>query len=336
MIPIGLLGCGTVAQYGHLPAIAQTPGLLLAAVYDPDRVRAEETARRFGVPVGTSDIDEFYGSKIEAVTITSAAEAHRENVFEAARRGTHVLCEKPLALLETEAEDMIQAMLQADLLFFTAFCYRFSPSALHIKRLVQEGAIGKVRSLRLIYNWDCHGKYEKGPDGTRIVQRRREGRMLEGGVMIDCGTHQIDLARWWLGKEVKRISAAGAWLDDYDAPDHMYLHMDHEGGVHTLVEISYSYGYTIKKPRVEFVYELIGTEGVIRYDREARRFDIRTPSEHVELPFHPEKDFVGMYRAFAEALTGSNSHNLSTAADGLAATRLARSATAQAMASRSR
>jgi len=133
-----------------------------------------------------------------------------------------------------------------------------------------------VRSLRLIYNWDCHGKYVHGEAGKLVIQKRREDRMLEGGPMVDWGTHQIDLAAFWLQSAVVGVAGQGAWLDEYKAPDHIWLHLDHANGAHTMVEISYSYYFTARNRRHEFVYELIGTKGAIRYDREARSFTMDT------------------------------------------------------------
>ena len=68
---------------------------------------------------------------------------------------------------------MIAAMESADLMLFTGFTYRFSLSALKIKELLDTGAIGQPRSLRLIYNWDLHGKYETGSDGAIRLDERR-------------------------------------------------------------------------------------------------------------------------------------------------------------------
>ena len=64
-----------------------------------------------------------------------------------------MLCEKPLALNEADCAEMIEAMRRARAPLYTAFCYRFSSSALKIRELVQQKAIGDVRSLRLIYTW---------------------------------------------------------------------------------------------------------------------------------------------------------------------------------------
>lgn len=328
---IGLIGCGAVASYGHLPAIKEVPELELFAILDPDAGNLERARRQFAVPHAFTDAARFFASGIDAVSITSPAPCHLRNVLDAAAHRLPVLCEKPLAMNADEAAQMMAAAHKAGVSLHTAFCYRFSRSALKIKELVDAKAIGEVRSLRLIYNWDCHGKYATDAQGKRVIQARRAGRMLEGGPMVDCGTHQIDLATFWLGSEVVRFSGHGAWVDEYDAPDHVWVHLDHANGAHTMVEISYSYHHTTKHQRHEFVYELIGTDGVIRYDREAQSLTLDTASGTQTLPFHPEKDFEGLYAEWAAALHGRSAPLLASAVAGQRVTEIARQATEQAM-----
>jgi len=331
---IGLMGCGAVADYGHIPAIQETDGLELHAIYDPNEERLARVQKEFGIPVAFSNAEEFFASQIDAVSITSPAPCHKENVLDAARNKLPVLCEKPLAMNGAEAADMIAAMKTAGVSLHTAFCYRFSPSALKIRELVCEKAIGEVRSLRLIYNWHVHGKFVTDADGNQTIQKRREGRMLEGGPMVDCGTHQIDLARFWLDSEVIELAGHGAWVDDYEAPDHMWLHMDHANGAHTMVEMSYSYHHTAKHPKIEFVYELIGTEGVIRYDGNAKSFRMENRSGTHEFAFHHEKSFGGMYAEWANALSAGPSDLLPTGEDGMKVADIARRATDAAIMNR--
>ena len=150
--------------------------------------------------------------------------------------------------------------------------------------------------------------------------------------MVDCGVHQIDLARWWLGSEITRSTAAGAWVDaDHDAPDHVYLHLDHKNGAHTMVEMSYSYAHTSKDQRMQFVYELIGTEGVLRYDRQARVFELVSKRGTHHLYWTEEKNFDGMYAEFTKAMQTGQPGNMPTGRDGLEATRIARVATEELM-----
>ncbi|MEZ0296670.1 MAG: Gfo/Idh/MocA family protein [Candidatus Methylacidiphilales bacterium] len=334
MKKIGLMGCGVVAQYGHLPAIVQTPGLQLHALYDPFEEPLHASRKQFGAPHAFTSAEEFFASGIEAVTITSPAPFHKDNVLLAAKAGLPVLCEKPLAIDRAEADEMIAAMSAAGAPLYAAFCYRFSPSALEIRRLVKVGAIGSVKSLRLIYNWGLHGKYTTDSTGNRILQGRRVGRMLEGGPLVDCGTHQIDLAMFWLGSPIVRYSGHGAWVDDYEAPDHVWLHMDHACGAHTVVEVSYTYHHTAKQAKSEFVYELIGTRGVIRYDRQAQTFTVENDEGTQSLPFHTEKSFEGLYAEWSLSLATGTSALLTSAEDGTIVTEIARVTTDQVIASR--
>ena len=158
--------------------------------------------------------------------------------------------------------------------------------------------------------------------------------MLEGGPLIDCGTHQIDLAHFWLNSPVETFTGRGAWVEDYEAPDHIWLHMDHESGAHTMVEVSYSYQHTTAANRTEFVFELIGTEGVIRYDAVERSFVMDNQTGHHELDFGEEKNFLRLYQEWARALNEGSSTLLTSAADGMRVVEIAREATNQAIAFR--
>ncbi len=334
MKKIGLMGCGLIAEHGHLPAILATQGLEAWAVYDPDPERAYSLQHKYGVPHGYAVSSMFFESGLDAVVVTSPAPAHKQNVEEAARYGLPVLCEKPLAMTDDDASSMIGTMKEADLLLATGFCYRFSPVAQNIKRLVMDGAIGEVRSLRLVYIWNLHGRDQYASDGRLEPNPYWVGRMAEGGPMVDCGVHQIDLARWWLGSDVANYQASGAWVEDYTAPDHMWLHLDHENGAHTMAEMSFSYGHTVRDPLAHFSYHLIGTEGVIRYDRDGWLFEVRTRYGTHRLPGAGEKNFEGLYAAFAHALETGDPGDLPSGNDGMRATQIARHATEMVIARR--
>lgn len=335
-LKIGLMGAGSVADFGHAPAIQAVPETTLHAILDPVFERAVELQKRNGAAHAFHDPDLFFGSGIDAVTICTPAPVHRESVLECARRGFPVMCEKPLAMNDEEGEEMIAAMAEKKLPLAVGFCYRFTSVAQKIRELVRQGAIGEVRSLRLIYIWNLHGIFETDSSGKKVYSPRRAARMEEGGPMVDCGVHQIDLARWWLGSEVAEWTAVGAWVEDYPAPDHMYLHLRHETGALSSVEMSFTYGHTVQEPVSQFVYELIGQEGLIRYDRNAGLFEVRRPDGTERLPWSHEKNFEGMYAAWARALASGDLSGMPSGADGLAAVRIAREATNQAIASKPR
>jgi len=108
--------------------------------------------------------------------------------------------------------------------------------------------------------------------------------------MIDCGVHQIDLARWWTGSEVTRFSGHGTCIDDDHAcPDHVYVHMTHANGVHSMIEASFSYGHTCQDQQVQYLFEAIGTEGVIRFNRDTHSFTLAQPSGTLNFPSKPRR-----------------------------------------------
>jgi len=334
MKKIGLMGCGTVARYGHLPALKECEDLELFAIFDPFQASVCGAQEQFGVPHAFTNEEDFFASCIDAVTITSPAPCHLPNVLGAAHHRLPVLCEKPLAMDGEEAHQMTAAMEEVGVSLHAAFCYRFSDATLKIRELVAENAIGEVRSLRLVNNWNAHGKYRTNAEGTRILQARRHGRMLEGGPLLDCGTHQIDLAHFWLNSPVEAFTGRGAWVEDYEAPDHIWLHMDHASGAHTMIEVSYSYQHTTAGKRKELVFELIGTEGVIRYDAEERTFVMDNQTGHHEFDCGEEKNFLRLYQEWARALDGGGSTLLTSAEDGMRVVEIARDATNQAIAFR--
>lgn len=335
-LKIGVLGCGMIAELGHLPALRHSSGLVVDAVYDVNWARALAMQSKFHIPHAYPNEIEFWESDIDAVVICTPAPLHLQNVLQAARHGKHVLCEKPLAMNEADIQRMIDTMAEAGLMFFTGFTYRFGGSAQEIHRLVRSKVIGEIRGLRLVYLWNLHGKWSWNERGDRQASPLRVGRMLEGGPLVDCGVHQIDLARWWLGSEVEWQRGLGVWVEDYVAPDHVYLHMGHACGAHTMVEMSFSYNATSREPRSHFQYELIGTDGVIRYNREEHSFELRNSHGTQWLAWHPEKNFAGMYAEFSHALSTGQARNMPTARDGLLATRIARQATEEAIRDRER
>ena len=334
MIKIGLMGCGTVAGYGHLPAIAATKELKLEALFEPDPKRLSAAADKYNVAKRFDrDMDAFMEA-VDVVTVTSPAPCHFENALCAARHRKPVLCEKPLSMTDAEGEEMIAAMERANVPLYVGFTYRFSPMAQEIRRIVERGEIGEVKAGRLVYIWDCHGKYYRSGPQKGEVNQRRHHRMLEGGPLVDCGVHQIDLVRWWTGSDVKHFTCHGAWVDEYEAPDHTWLHLDLSSGAHILVENSYSYSHTALEQRWHYVFELIGTKGVVRYLRDNECFELWTPTEMKKMPWQEEKNFEGLYAQLVSAIRTGQRGTLGTSRDGLEATRIARQATEAAMRSR--
>jgi predicted dehydrogenase len=334
-IRIGLMGCGSVADFGHLPAIGRCSDFELVGLYDPVPGKAKSYADRFGGSAFETD-EKFFTTPMDAVAICSPLAFHSDNVMLASQYGVHVLCEKPIAATEDEAADMIAVMEDSGKGFFVGLVYRFSDVAATMRQWLREGVIGDVRHIRMQYLWNLHGQWVQDASGQWVESPLWRGRMLEGGPLIDCGVHQIDLIRWMTGREVVACDGFGAWVAKYDAPDHVTSHLSLQGGITATVEVSFTYGHTARDPLSIFTYELIGTGGVARFDRGGYVLEARTGDQIIRAEGASEKNFDGMYSQFAKYITHGEVGALASPDDALVATKVAIECTDRAMARRVR
>ena len=104
-----VVGCGTVAGYGHLPAIKHHPGARLVGVADVDPHRAQRANRDFEAEVWSTDYQDFLRrDDVDVVVIATPPASHARIALDSLRAGKHVLCEKPIARSLYDAREMIR------------------------------------------------------------------------------------------------------------------------------------------------------------------------------------------------------------------------------------
>ena len=192
----GVLGCAHIARHVFLPALQKTEGSVFAAVASRDRAKAKKMARAF-------EAERFYGSyedlldagDVDAVYIPLPNHLHREYTIKAARRGIHVLCEKPLAMNEAEAAEMTAACREQGVRLMTCFPWRLDPMHRRALEIVRSGEIGPIRYMRAGLSFCL-------PPGDGIRLRPETG----GGALMDLGIYGVDLFRWFIGEEPVEVS----------------------------------------------------------------------------------------------------------------------------------
>ncbi len=118
----------------------------------------------------------------DAIVVTSANAHHRDLVLEAARRGVHVLCEKPLATTVADAEAMVAACREAGVVLMTAFPVHFAPAVSALRRAIEDGSLGEV----IGFTGTNTGKLPSARDWFTDVA------LAGGGAMVD---HTVHLAQ---------------------------------------------------------------------------------------------------------------------------------------------
>jgi predicted dehydrogenase len=197
----GVLGAGWISDRALLPALRRAEGseLLALASRDPDRAR--EMAARHGVPCVHEDYPALLADPdVDAVYLPLPNSLHLPWTLRALAAGKHVLCEKPLALNETEAREMADAARASGCLLMEAAMYRFQP---RMRELVASFAGQEIRRVSASFAFQIQdlANYRLRPE-------------FGGGALLDVGFYTADIARWLLG-EPERVEA----VMRYDAVD---------------------------------------------------------------------------------------------------------------------
>lgn len=175
---------------------------------DPTRGRA--LAERLGAPYADT-WDEVFARQPDAVVVTSENARHRHLVERAAASGAHVLCEKPLATTEEDAQAMIDACAHAGVRLMTAYPVRFSPAFTALRRALADGSLGGLISV--------HGA-NNGSNPARSHPWFADPELAGGGALADHTVHIADLVDALLGGEqaAEVYAQANRVLDDGPAP----------------------------------------------------------------------------------------------------------------------
>lgn len=208
-LKIGVIGCGTVANIGHLPVYHKSPLIELVAVSDPMESHLKRVQERYNIPkVYKNPEDLLNDPNIDAVSICSPHWAHAGQVIRAAENGKHILCEKPIGITLEEVDNMKRAIEKNGVIFQAATQKRFDLGFQFLKEKIIEKEIGNI--FHTAISW-YHSMPDLGPNPNQdIIQEAGLWRMTNekcgGGDLLDHGPHYFDLFRWWFG-DVKSVSA---------------------------------------------------------------------------------------------------------------------------------
>jgi myo-inositol 2-dehydrogenase/D-chiro-inositol 1-dehydrogenase len=195
MSTIALIGAGRMGR-SHARALARCEVARLVAVCDPVPGAAEAAAPP-GVAVHLEIDDVLADRSIAGVLIAAPTPLHDRLVERALVAGKHVLCEKPLTLDVHRDHELGRLAESLALVLQVGFWRRFAWPYREAARLIADGAIGAPRLLRLC-QWDSE------PPSPAFCDPA-----VSGGIEIDCGVHELDLAAWLLGSPIAHVSAAG-------------------------------------------------------------------------------------------------------------------------------
>ncbi len=248
---ISLLGTGLIGMFYTMALHGQRGRDRVSLAYSRSDERAREFAEKWDIPRHTTDLRAaIEDAECDVVVVALPNHLHCEAVLAAAAAGKSILCTKPLGRNAAEALQMLEAVEKAGVFhgYLEDLCY----TAKTLKALadVGQGAIGKV-------NWVRSRETHSGPHSDWFWNKEFSG----GGAMIDLGCHCVEIARSFIGKDVRPVEVV-CWGDTQvhpiDAEDHAIGLVRYENGAIGQFEVSWSF-----RGGMDLRDEVSGTEGVI-------------------------------------------------------------------------
>ncbi len=196
MIQFAIIGCGRIAQR-HAEHINKFGKLV--AVCDIVKEKADAMAKQYNATAYYNAADLLANEKsIDVVSICSPNGLHASHSIQSLKAGFHVLCEKPMAINVNDCGEMIKVAEQMNKRLFAIKQNRFNPPVEAVKKVIDEGKLGKIFSVQLTCFWNRNEDYYQNSwKGTKD---------LDGGTLYTQFSHFVDLLYWMVG-DIKDVEA---------------------------------------------------------------------------------------------------------------------------------
>ena len=248
---ITLLGTGLIGMFYTMALRGRRGRDRVGVAYSRSAERAKAFAAEWGIPRFSTSMEEaIRDPDTDTVIVALPNHLHEAAVIAAAEAGKSVLCTKPLGRNAAEARRMLEAVERAGVFhgYLEDLCY--TPKTLHALESVRGGAVGKVL-------WVRSRETHSGPHSDWFWNKELSG----GGAIIDLGCHCVEIARSFIGKEIRPVEVM-CWGDTQvhpiDAEDSAVGLVKYENGAVGQFEVSWAF-----RGGMDLRDEVAGTDGTI-------------------------------------------------------------------------
>lgn len=228
-VRIGIVGAGAIAQ-AYVQAFGQSDKVKLCAAADSRIEAAEALAEASGCAAFQSAEQMADEMDLDAVVVCTPPVTHRDICCMLLSRGLHVLCEKPLSVDSTTAHEMIDVAEQSGVVFTMASKFRYVADVTLAKAIVESGLIGEVVLFENVFTGhvDMSQRWNSDPE------------ISGGGVLIDNGTHSVDITRYFLGSLAEVQVMEGNRIQALPVEDTVRMFVRSDQGVLGSIDLSWS------------------------------------------------------------------------------------------------
>ena len=249
-ISYGVIGLGFFGEK-HAEVLCDMPGVELAAVCTRRPHRVKEVAERFGVPRTYTDYrDLLADDRVDAVSVVTHVNDHRDITLAALGAGKHVFLEKPMAGTVEDCDAIVEAAHAARGAFMVGHICRFDPRVSLAKSAVHEGRIGRIVSMHATRNLPA-------AIGAGVLDKISS--------LLGDGIHDTDLMLWFTGSRVKTVYAQTVQVRRFKHPDVGWAMYRFENDAVGVIETAWCLPDTTPFT-IDARMEVIGTEGALYID----------------------------------------------------------------------
>ncbi len=288
----GLVGAGRIAE-SYAQAFEGADGVKVVGVADVRPEAAGALAKRLGCPAFESFEDLEAMSGLDAVVVCTPPATHPEVSRHFLRRRVHVLCEKPLSIDLRSARLMAHEARRSGAILTLASKFRHVEDVIRARRLVESGAIGELVLVENSFTarTDMAARWNSDP------------AVSGGGVLIDCGTHSVDLMRFFLGPLADVQIVEGPRTQMLGVEESVRLFVRNLNGVLGNIDLSWSLG-----KEAESYLTLYGTEGILTVGWKESRYRRLADPEWTSFGTGYDKvqAFRSQIESFARAIQGED------------------------------
>jgi predicted dehydrogenase len=342
---VGLVGLGNVAIL-HLEAYRVLSEIEIVAGADLREDRLKQVAAAYGFAPYLDFEEMFACERLDIACILTPARNHRVATESAARHHVHVLCEKPMAVKLEDAQAMVAACDACGVKFFYGASYRFLPTLIKARELIQAGEIGEVQLLVEEMIGGC------GPERYQDLGPRHYDVGGPGGPgfgLVDHGVHLVDAFGWLMNSDVVSVFGRGAVSGGSPVTEYLIMNFEN-GALGNLIYNSSTHSSDMPSEGIfswspewtewDVVGEkrmkggrwtdhptsirVHGTRGALRIYYYANQLFFLTEKgrEQVRVPHHPMPEhFASQMQSFAESVLSGNAP-VTTGYDGIKALRV--------------
>jgi predicted dehydrogenase len=193
----GILGVAGIAVRRVIPGMQQCELAEVAAIASRDITRAQDAAKSLGIARAYGSYEQLLNDpEIDVIYNPLPNHLHVPWTIKAAEAGKHVLCEKPLAMNASEAEQLLAVRDRTRVKIGEAFMVRTTPQWIRLREIVQSGEIGELRAISGFFSYS-----NADPANIRNIPE------YGGGGIMDIGCYPIFTSRFVSGEEPRRVVA---------------------------------------------------------------------------------------------------------------------------------